>query len=124
MWNDHETSQDLFGYIGLAKTICGLLSDKNLSPLTVGVFGDWGAGKSSILKMVENQLEENKEYQVVKYNGWLFQGYEDTKSTLMENIIETLCLAQPRNIKLKNKAKKLLQKVDYLKLARGKTRLT
>lgn len=118
MWNDKETDVDLLGHVSLARTIGGLICDHNLSPLTIGVYGDWGAGKSSILRMIQAELSSDKNTACVTFNGWLFQGYEDAKSVLMETIIGELQRLQPTNQKLQKKAKEMLRRVDWLKLAR------
>lgn len=119
MWNDKESEIDLLGYTSLARTIAALIHEPDLSPLTVGVYGDWGAGKSSILKLIERELSDDKHTCCLSFNGWLFQGYEDTKSVLMQAIIGELQKQQPRDEVLKRKAKEMLRRVDWLKVARG-----
>lgn len=118
MWNDQETAIDLLGYMHLAQTITGLIQESRLLPLTIGVYGSWGAGKSSILKMIESNLQSDKTTCCLTFNGWLFQGYDDTKSALIASIITVLQKSQPKNEELKTKAKDLLQRVDWLRAAR------
>ncbi|MEL7568471.1 MAG: P-loop NTPase fold protein [Dehalobacterium sp.] len=57
MWNDREPSIDFIGHSIIADSIKELIYDDDLSPLTIGVFGDWGVGKSSVLKMVEQACD-------------------------------------------------------------------
>ena len=45
---DNETKVDLLNNEAIAATIVKLLRDRPDQPVTVGVHGDWGAGKSSI----------------------------------------------------------------------------
>lgn len=123
MWNDKESDVDLLGHIGIARTISSLVHEPGLSPLTVGVYGDWGAGKSSILRLIQSELGNDKKVCCMFFNGWLFQGYEDTKSVLMQAIIADLQKQQPSDEKLKQKAKELLRRVDWLKFARHTTGL-
>lgn len=51
--SDNETKIDLLNNEAIAKTIVTLLREKPEHPVTVGVHGDWGAGKSSVLEVVE-----------------------------------------------------------------------
>ncbi|WP_264583370.1 KAP family NTPase [Rhodoblastus acidophilus] len=50
---DNETKVDLLNNEAIAATIIKLLRDRPDQPITVGVHGDWGAGKSSVLEMIE-----------------------------------------------------------------------
>lgn len=56
MWADNETSDDLLGFKVHADLIVDVINDNDVLPVTIGVFGDWGSGKSSILKIVEKEL--------------------------------------------------------------------
>ena len=76
---DNETSVDLLYYGAIARTVVRLVAEKSDEPLSVGVHGDWGAGKSSVLMMVEEAFEDNERVLCVRFNGWLFQGFEDAK---------------------------------------------
>jgi len=58
--------------------------DDQLLPTTVGVYGDWGSGKSSLLRMVEKRLRAEEGTLVLWFNGWLFESFEDAKTALME----------------------------------------
>ena len=42
---DNETTVDLLYYEAIARTVARLVSEKFDEPLSVGVHGDWGAGK-------------------------------------------------------------------------------
>jgi predicted KAP-like P-loop ATPase len=55
---DNETKVDLLNNEAIAKTIIALLREKPERPVTIGVHGDWGAGKSSILEMIESGLAD------------------------------------------------------------------
>ena len=50
---DNETKVDLFNNEAIAITIIKLLRDRPDQPITIGVHGDWGAGKSSVLEMMK-----------------------------------------------------------------------
>lgn len=87
---DNETKVDLLNNEAIAVTIIGLLRAKPGHPVTIGVHGDWGAGKSSVLEMVEARFAGNDEVLCLKFNGWRFQGFEDAKIALIEGTVTGL----------------------------------
>lgn len=90
MWKDKETNIDYLNFNYLVDVITELVTDNEITPSTIGVYGDWGSGKSSIMKMVEENIESQKDKSVifVHFNGWLFEGYEDAKTALCGTILD------------------------------------
>ncbi|MBI3805648.1 MAG: NTPase KAP [Nitrospirae bacterium] len=115
---DHETAVDFLNYEAVSKTVVELLKDNRQRALTIGIHGDWGAGKSSVLKMVESAMAGDKEVACLWFNGWAFQGFDDAKTVLIEVIISELCRQRSAVGKVKEISKGLLKRVDWLKLAR------
>ncbi|WP_337044957.1 Qat anti-phage system ATPase QatA [Emticicia sp. 17c] len=123
MWNDKETDVDLLGNDKIAQTVIEIIGDSNLRPLTIGVYGDWGVGKSSILSILQSKVKAEKVAKVsnnhcILFNGWLFQGYEDAKTALMETVVTELAELQPANKKVQKFAKSLLGRINWLKVAK------
>lgn len=120
--HDNETRVDLVNAEPVAKTIARLLASRPGTPMTVGVHGDWGAGKSSVLEMVEHVIQQDEKMSgmlCLKFNGWRFQGFEDAKIALIEGIVEGLIEARPFLTKATNSVKEVLRRIDYLKLAKN-----
>lgn len=123
MWNDKETNIDLLGHDKIAQTVIEIISENHLRPLTIGIYGDWGVGKSSILtilneKAVAEKAAKISNSHVIVFNGWLFQGYEDVKTALMEKVVLELAKLQPTDEKVKKLAKSLLGRINWLKVAK------
>lgn len=59
---DNETKVDLLNNEAIATTIIKLLRDRPDQPVTVGVHGDWGAGKSSVLEMMRRGSPTKTKY--------------------------------------------------------------
>ncbi|MRV70679.1 NTPase KAP [Duganella sp. FT92W] len=116
--NDQETAVDMLYYEAAAKTIVRLIRSTPAVPLTIGVHGDWGAGKSSVLKMASSELKQDDKALCIWFNGWTFEGFEDAKTVVIETIVEELRRAKPTSTKVAEAAKKVLKRVDWLKLAR------
>jgi hypothetical protein len=116
--SDQETRTDLLSNEGIAKTIVGLLKERPDRPVTVGVHGDWGVGKSSILEMIDAELSGDKEVLCLKFNGWRFQGFEDAKIALLEGIVEGLLESRPLLTKTSQIVKDVFKRIDWLKVAK------
>ena len=90
MWSDKETTEDLLGYTVHASLLKSVVTnDKNL-PITVGLYGDWGSGKTSILKILEEELKNDNDTVVVYFDGWSFESFDDAKMALIQGIVDAL----------------------------------
>ena len=116
--SDQETEIDMLYYSSVAKTIIKLIQESTNAPVTIGIHGDWGAGKSSILMMIESAVKSEENILFIRFNGWQFQGFEDAKVALIETIITELRDYKEENDTLVTKAKDLLKRVHYLKLVK------
>ena len=115
---DNETKVDLLNNEAIAKTIIALLREKPERPVTIGVHGDWGAGKSSILEMIESGLADQDGVLCLKFNGWRFQGFEDAKIALIEGIVTGLLEKRPLLSKAGAAVTDIFRRIDWLKIAR------
>ncbi len=77
MWADNETDLDLLGFDVLVDELVVALTKPCLLPLTVGVLGGWGSGKSSLLKIVRSELEavDDQPYVCVDFSPWQYEDY-------------------------------------------------
>lgn len=116
--SDQETKVDLLNNEAIATTIISLLTERPDCPVTIGVHGDWGAGKSSVLEMIEAGLEGQKGILCLKFNGWRFQGFEDAKIALIEGIVTGLLEKRPALAKAGAAVKDVFYRIDWLKVAK------
>ncbi len=115
---DNETKVDLLNNEAIAKTIITLVRGRPDRPITIGVHGDWGAGKSSILEMIEATLEQEEKILCLKFNGWRFQGFEDAKIALLEGIVAEIAEKRGLLAGMSQRAKDLFSRIDWLKVAK------
>ncbi|WP_367898803.1 Qat anti-phage system ATPase QatA [Leptospira sp. WS58.C1] len=116
--SDSETDIDLLNNEAIAKTIIDLISERTEQPVTIGIHGDWGAGKSSILEMIDSYLKETPDIICIKFNGWRFQGFEDAKIALIEGIVSDLIEKRSLMTKAGDLVKEIFQKINWLKIAK------
>lgn len=115
---DNETKVDLLNNEAIATTIIGLLRAKPDHPVTIGVHGDWGAGKSSVLEMIEAGFTDQDDVLCLKFNGWRFQGFEDAKIALIEGIVTGLVEKRPALKRAAVAVKDVFRRIDWLKVAK------
>ena len=128
MWSDNETSEDLLGFKVHANLLIDDVKDDSVLPISIGVFGDWGSGKSSILQIIKDRFEEKDESDdfiesetlCIYFNGWTFEGYDDAKAALLNAILKELednkKLTEELRDAVKEKAKKLWKHNNQKKL--------
>jgi hypothetical protein len=57
--SDQPASEDQLDFAPYARTLADIIADpKTATPLTIGVFGSWGQGKTSLMRMVERMVTE------------------------------------------------------------------
>ena len=115
---DHETAVDFLNYEAISGTVVELLKENRQRALTVGIHGDWGAGKSSVLKMIESAMAEDKNVACLWFNGWAFQGFDDAKTVMIEATLAELARQRSGIGKVKEFSAGLIKRIDWLKLAR------
>ncbi|GFD87003.1 ATPase [Alteromonas sp. KUL150] len=117
MWSDKESKIDFLNFNETAESIKDLITEKKLMPISVGVFGDWGAGKSTILELTKSALADDEEdYIQVSFDAWMFQGYDDAKAALLETIAATLVKRAETDKSLSAKAKDFAGRVNKIRL--------
>lgn len=126
MWPDKEAEIDYLNFGYMVDMVANIATNRELSPSTIGLYGDWGSGKSSLMKLALKKIEEKnpksrKEKDMVKtlcieFNGWLFEGYEDTKTSLCGAILDALADEERFGKEVTDYAKALRKKIDLKKI--------
>lgn len=116
MWADKESRFDYLNFSDIAEAAVDVICNPAMRPVSIGVFGDWGAGKSSLLQQIETQLGESEtKTLVVTFDAWLYQGYDDARAALLEVIADKLDEAASDNESLMKKTGSLLSRVNILR---------
>lgn len=116
MWSDKESKIDFLNFNEIAESIKDLITEKELMPISIGVFGDWGAGKSTILELTAKALEqEEQDYIQIHFDAWTFQGYDDAKAALLETIAAQLVEAAANDEELLEKALDFAKRIDKVR---------
>lgn len=124
MWSDNETTQDLLGYQVHADLLKKIILNDAMLPISIGVFGNWGSGKSSLMLLLQQTLQEwessqqNERHSMilqVRFNSWQFENYDSTKLTMIETILEELTNDIDKRKDFFEKVDDYLARINFLK---------
>lgn len=117
MWSDIETKSDYLNYTEVAEVVSEILLEPAMRPVSVGIFGTWGTGKSSLLNFIEADLKQRAKGDVVviRFDAWLYQGFDDARAALMDVIARALCEEAKKDAGLLGLAKSLLARVNTVR---------
>lgn len=134
MWSDNETGEDLLGYQVHASLLKDVILDKEMLPTSIGIFGNWGAGKSSLMLLLQKEiddwvektakeneqkgegLKQNNLILQICFNSWKFENYESTKNTLIIEILEAIAADISSRKDVFEKAEDLLKRISLLRV--------
>lgn len=126
MWKDTETAEDLLGYRFHAKLLKDIVLDDNMLPTSIGIFGNWGYGKSSLMLLMQKEVDieiakqknAGKEWRVlqVRFNGWQYENYESTKYSLIQVLLDSVESYLSANKDFFEKLDGLLRRINLLKV--------
>ncbi len=89
--NDESTVNDSLDFKPYVETLADIIQTGN-TPLTIGVFGTWGSGKTSLMKMIKNGIPKSnykglpKGYTIAWFDAWKY----DKEETLWRSLL--LCV--------------------------------
>ena len=117
MWRDSETTEDFLNFTEVADQIAALVTNSSLLPISIGVFGSWGTGKSTVLQLAERALplDSSDRPIVVHFDAWLYQGFDDARAALMEVISADLIRLAESKKTLVDKAKDFAGRINYFR---------
>src|SRR6185312_5334295 len=117
MWSDIETKSDYLNYLEVAEVVSEILLDPAMRPVSVGIFGTWGTGKSSLLNLIAADLisRANDDVLVIRFDAWLYQGFDDARAALMDVIARALYEKAKEDEGLLGLAKRLLARVNTVR---------
>lgn len=126
MWPDKEAEIDYLNFGYMVDMVVDIATNRDLSPSTIGLYGNWGSGKSSLMKLAQKKIEEKNteigdekdsiKTLCIEFNGWLFEGYEDTKTSLCGVILDALADEKRFSKEITDYAKTLIKKIDFNKI--------
>jgi hypothetical protein len=86
-----KASDDALGRSLLANEVTKLIRRLGATEgVVVGVLGPWGAGKTSLINMIEEALSSDDQIPVVRFNPWMFSGTDQLVDRFFSEIAHQL----------------------------------
>jgi molybdopterin-guanine dinucleotide biosynthesis protein len=127
MWSDRETSDDCLGFSSYVESLADVCLEAEIAPLTVGIFGSWGSGKTSLMQMLRAEIDgraaaaaEQGEKKIITLwvNAWRYEGKEEIQSALIHAILRELEKDKSLVQDMKDTFERLKKGASVLKLAK------
>jgi hypothetical protein len=90
LWDDNPSDVDLLGFASLVEPGRQALTRSNLDPVCVGLFGPWGAGKTSVSQQIKKNLNGQDDVLVIYTEPWAFDPTTDPKARLIGIVLNAV----------------------------------
>lgn len=127
MWSDRETTDDCLGFSSYVESLADVCLEPEIAPLTVGVFGSWGSGKTSLMQMLREHIgaraakeagDGKPKVVTLWFNAWRYEGKEEIQSALIHAILRELTKERTLVGDVKATLDRLKKGASVLKLAK------
>jgi hypothetical protein len=94
LWSDEPAKVDLLAANAIAATVADAVLDDALDPLSLGLSGPWGSGKTTVLELVDAELEgrstDNSKVVVVRTDPWRYDPSVGAKESIIADVLNKL----------------------------------
>lgn len=107
---------DRFGFVTHATVLCDAIATAEDLPMTIGVFGPWGMGKSSFMKVCEGLLNA-RGIRTVWFNPWKYDQKDEIWHALIQTVLAEIAhdLDERRASGEENRHERLAKALDTVK---------
>ncbi|GAA1149600.1 KAP family P-loop domain protein [Nocardioides aquiterrae] len=95
LWSDEPAGRDLLSFLAVAETVTDAVLDDSLDPVALGLSGSWGAGKTTVLELVKQEVQRRAEAEstkvlVVATQPWSYDPTVGPKESLIAEVLDAL----------------------------------
>lgn len=92
MLTDNEIKnkvEDLLQFNALSDTLNEVIIGSS-TPLTIGLYGEWGSGKTSLMRMTQESLYNDNTVKTIWFDAWKFDKSYDLRVALIQSILNKM----------------------------------
>lgn len=95
LWSDEPATQDLLAFHAVAETAADAIFDDRLDPVSIGLSGAWGSGKTSVLELIKTEItarskEAHHKVLLIPTQPWLYDPAVGPKESLIAEVLRAL----------------------------------
>ncbi|NKR99071.1 hypothetical protein GS473_21355 [Rhodococcus hoagii] len=95
LWSDEPADRDLLAFDAVAATVVDAVLDETLDPIALGLSGSWGSGKTSVLELVQREINERNVSEqtkvlVIPTQPWSYDPAVGPKESLIAEVLDRL----------------------------------
>lgn len=94
LWSDEPATVDFLAARAIAETVADAVLDDALDPLSLGLSGPWGSGKTTVLRLVEADLKgrstDDDKVVVVPTDPWRYDPSVGAKESIIAAVLDAL----------------------------------
>jgi predicted KAP-like P-loop ATPase len=108
--SDNPATQDTLGFGQMATVLHTVIRETPYRPFTIGIFGEWGSGKSTLMNLIQTSLKSDG-VKTVWFNAWKYDTKEVIWNALIQQIFYTM--QNDPEIKIPTNAEKFKKDVAH-----------
>lgn len=113
LWDDNPSEVDLLGFDAVVTPVLAAIKAPQLDPVTIGIHGPWGGGKSTVLRLICEAAVKDPAYIVLRMDPWEFDDDFDVRGTLMAEVLGALEACFKGNETVMEKTGALLRRISW-----------
>ncbi|HVI70337.1 MAG TPA: P-loop NTPase fold protein, partial [Pyrinomonadaceae bacterium] len=91
--SDTTSANDLLNFKRYVSPLIQILENfETQTPFTIGIFGPWGTGKSTLIEYIDRRLAESVDVQFhrIRFNPWIYRSEKNLIVPLLHSIQDDL----------------------------------
>lgn len=92
--DDNSANNDTLNRGALVNGLAGILcNDEHIHPLTIGLMGHWGSGKTQVLELLKKELKSREckqKFLFGEFNAWAYEHAKSSQAAMAHEVISAL----------------------------------